>query len=384
MKFPHSYSLALALAGSVLFSACSSESSHKAVQPTPEEPENQVVAVDYSKGRAMNKRLGKGINLGNSWDSQGNSLDCSWGNCIEDNDFAVIKATGFNSIRLPVRWQQNSDYSTHTVDPERLEGVKEDIKLALAQDLAVVVNFHHYVELNNAGNKFSSDPDAYNAEKEHFLLLWAQVATELNAIAPDSMLVFEILNEPTIANAQMVDELLNDAYKVIRAAAPGKTIMFESYHAAKFADLNILHLPQDGNIIYSGHYYEPFGYSHQGHSYACKGDAAYANNAMYDLQAYVKQATALYPDVNGGHIPMNMGEFGISGGGDFANSRECDADGVLPSARMKAQWAEKSIEVAESYDISWHYWGFTKVGGFEAYDRNEATWYEGFPAAFGL
>ena len=354
MKFPHSYSLALALAGSVLFSACSSESSHKAVEPTPEEPEHQVIAVDYSKGRAMNKRLGKGINLGNSWDSQGNSLDCSWGNCIEDNDFAVIKKTGFNSVRLPVRWQQNSDYSTHTVDPERLEGVKEDIKLALAQGLAVVVNFHHYVELNNAGNKFSSDPAAYNAEKEHFLQLWAQVAAELDAIAPDSMLVFEILNEPTIANAQMVDELLNDAYKVIRATAPGKTIMFESYHAAKFADLSILHLPQDGNIIYSGHYYEPFGYSHQGHSYPCKGDAAYANNAMYDLQTYVKQATALYPDVNGGHIPMNMGEFGISGGGDFANSRECDADGVLPSARMKAQWAEKSIEIAESLDMSWH------------------------------
>jgi endoglucanase len=51
---------------------------------------------------------------------------------------------------------------------------------------------------------------------------------------------------------------------------------------------------------------------------------------------------------------------------------------------MKAQWAEKSIEIAESLDMSWHYWGFTKVGGFEAYDRNEATWYEGFPAAFGL
>ena len=251
----------------------------------------------------MNKRLGKGMNLGNSWDSQGNSLDCSWGNCIEDSDFAVIKATGFNSIRLPVRWQQNSDYSTHTVDPERLAGVKEDIQLALAQGLAVVVNFHHYVELNNAGNKFSTDPETYNAEKEHFLHLWAQVAAELDAIAPDSMLVFEILNEPTIANPQLVDELLNDAYKVIRATAPGKTIMFESYHAAKFADLNILHLPQDGNIIYSGHYYEPFGYSHQGHSYACKGDAAYANSAMYDLQAYVKQATTLYPDVNGGHIP---------------------------------------------------------------------------------
>ena len=105
---------------------------------------------------------------------------------------------------------------------------------------------------------------------------------------------------------------------------------------------------------------------------------------MYDLQTYVTQATILYPDVNGGHIPMNMGEFGILGGTDRANTNSCKEGESLPSARMKAQWAEKSIEIAESLDMSWHYWGFTKVDGFEAYDRNEGSWYEGFPAAFGL
>ena len=27
--------------------------------------------------------------------------------------------------------------------------------------------------------------------------------------------------------------------------------------------------------------------------------------------------------------------------------------------------------------MSWTYWGFTKVGGFEAYDRYNNTWYTG-------
>ena len=345
--------------------------------------EKPPVPVDYTLGRAMNKRLGKGINLGNSWESQGSSLDCSWGNCIEDNDFAIIKATGFNSVRIPVRWQQNSDYSTHTVDPKRLNGVKADIELALAQGLAVIVNFHNYNELNEAGNKYSTDPASFNAEKDHFLQLWAQVATELNKF-PDSMLVFEILNEPTITNAVLVNQIMNEAYTVIRNAAPGKTIMFEAYHAAKFAELKSLQLPEDGNIIYSGHYYEPYTYSHQGHSYSCKGDDVYANTAYKDLRVYLVTAILLYPDVNGGHVPMNMGEFGISGGGDFANSRSCNEGESLPSARMKAQWAQLTIQAAEKYDISWHYWGFTKVGGFEAYDRNNDSWYDGFPEAFGL
>lgn len=344
--------------------------------------EKPPVPIDYALGRTMNARLGKGINLGNSWESSGND-DCGWGNPIKDEDFAVIKATGFNSVRLPVRWQRNSDYSSHTVDPERLAGVKEDIELALAQGLAVIVNFHHYIELNEAGNNYTTDPTSFNAEKDHFLQLWAQVATELNEY-PDSMIVFEILNEPTISNVDLVNQIMNEAHSVIRKAAPGKTIMFEAYHAAKFAELKSLQLPKDGNIIYSGHYYEPYTYSHQGHSYSCKGDEAYANNAFKDFRGYLVIAKLLYPDVNGGHVPMNMGEFGISGGTEFANDNTCVAGESLPSAKMKAQWTKETIMAAEKYDISWHYWGFTRVGGFEAYDRNNDSWYDGFPEAFGL
>ena len=104
--------------------------------------------VDYSKGRAMNARLGKGINLGNAWD--GNSywscgtlgegddfiytingvehkitltssdksffgnlpaerynyacndgLDGGWSNPIQDEYFAFLKQAGFNSVRIP-------------------------------------------------------------------------------------------------------------------------------------------------------------------------------------------------------------------------------------------------------------------------------------------
>lgn len=381
--------LPLALILGFGLTACGPDgSSHAPIPEKTEEEVQKAVPVDYSLGRAMNKRLGKGINLGNSWDSQGNRLDDSWHNPIEDNDFAKIKATGFNSVRLPVRWQFDSDYGTHTVNPERLAGVKEDIQLALDQDLAVVVNFHHYKELNDLCNDWDTDPAAFNEEKQHFLALWDQVSREMN-VFPDDMVVLEIINEPGCRFSEVIDTLEMDAYKVIRANAPGKTIMFEADQAAKFARLSMLHLPQDGNIIYSGHYYEPYQYSHQGHSYSCKGDDAYSMTAAADLKNYVSLAQKLYPDVNGGHVPMNMGEFGISGGGNFANTNFCldnerNMVGTLPSAKMKAQWAKKAVEAAEAYDISWHYWGFTWVGGFEAYSRTTGTWYEGFPAAFGL
>lgn len=361
--------------------ACGSDSKPTAAEIDNGSSSNRtVVPVDYTKGKAMNKRLGKGINLGNAWDSQGLD-DGGWNNPIDDEFFKIIGDAGFNSIRLPVRWQYDSHYGTHTVNPDRLAGVKEDIQLAINNGLAVIVDFHHYTELFDYGNGYyHNDPDSTDSflkEKEHFLAMWKQVATELN-VFPDSLLVYDVMNEPTIANADIVNDLTMSAYEVIRAAAPGKTIMFEAYHAAKFADLEVLTLPADGNIIFSGHYYEPYNYSHQGNGYACKGDETYTNTAKADMKNYAALATKLYPDVNGGHIPMNMGEFGISGQSNW----QCDKDG--PSDKYKAMWTQLTIEAAEAYDISWHYWGFAGVGGFEAYDKYEKKWLPGFPAAFGL
>ena len=183
--------------------------------------------------------------------------------------------------------------------------------------------------------------------------------------------------------ADRLNDVMMVGYNAIRAVSPGKTIMFESKQSAKFAEITSLELPADGNIIYSGHYYEPYGFTHQGHNYACQGDAAYAMTASSDFNNYIATIKKLYPDVNGGYVPLNMGEFGVSGG-ESANKSSCKEGTLPPTNAAKAKWAKAVIDVAESKGISWHYWGLAGVGGFEAYDKNTGTWLEGFPAAFGL
>ncbi|PWJ69003.1 MULTISPECIES: glycoside hydrolase family 5 protein [unclassified Fibrobacter] len=423
-----------ALAASALLCSCSSDGGGltKAEDKGSTGATSSAHAkVDYSKGRAMNARLGKGINLGNAWDgaaywscgtltegfdleyvnlngesksitlassdqmffnnlpaSRYNSdcadkLDASWSNPIPDDYFTLVKQAGFNSIRLPVRWQHNSDPVTHKVNPERLAGVMEDIQLAVNAGLAVVVSFHWYYEIMFAANHAKTHPDLYEAELFHFISLWSEVATALN-IFPDDMIVFDILNEPTMSSVEKLNEVMNAGYQAIRAAAPGKTIMFESKQSAKFAEITNLELPADGNIIYSGHYYEPYGFTHQGHSYACRGDAAYSMTANNDLKTYAATVKKLYPDVVAGlYLPMNMGEFGVSGG-ESANRNSCKSGENPPTNAAKARWAQGVIAAAEALGISWHYWGLAGVGGFEAYDKKTNTWLEGFPAAFGL
>lgn len=327
---------------------------------------SSVTPVDYSAGRAMNERLGHGMNLGNAWDSEG-SNDYGWGNNIDDSFFAKIKNEGFNSVRIPVRWSY--DASDNQVSSSRLSGVKDDIRKAIDQGLAVIVNFHHYTQLNSAGN---SSEGAFQKELEKFLNLWDNVSSEMNEF-PDDMLVLEILNEPSIADAARVDTLMNRAYRIIRKNAPKKTIMFETYHMAKFADITSLHMPADSNIIFSAHYYEPYTFTHMGHDdNLCKGDATYKNTADTDMARYVKLAQALYPDVKGGHIPMNMGEFGVASG-------NC---GNSASKEKKALWIKNTVAAANKYGISWHYWNYTNAGGFEAFNRDGSYIYSGYKDAF--
>ncbi len=365
------------------FWAC--ESSPTTAQQTQPPKTGTGIPVDYSAGRAMNAILGRGINLGNAWESSGNechSDDC-WENPIRDTDFAIIKAAGFNSVRIPVQWSQDADPITHNVNPIRLQGVMEDISLAIANGLAVVVNFHHYFQINCYAGGYSDRGCQYNAEKfeaelAHFLGMWTHVATALN-VFPDNMLVFEILNEPTLTSTERLNRIMNEAYKVIRAVAPGKTIMFESNLYAKFYAIEKLNLPQDGNIIFSGHYYEPYQYSHQGHSdqYSCIGDAAQKNTAKSDLRYYVGLAYSYYPDVNGiDQVPLNMGEFGISGG-----DADVKCGATHPSNEGKAEWAKMTAKAAIDYGISFHYWGFGATGGFDAFNIYTDTWYPGFPEA---
>lgn len=301
-------------------------------------------AVDYSKGRAMNKKLGRGINFGNSWDAPG-SDDGGWSNPISDGDFAQAKKIGFNSVRIPVRW--------YTGMSSKISGVKADVQLAINAGLTVIINNHHNQPVYDAAGNGSFDSKLNDFKSE-----WTQVAQAFNSF-PDDAIVFEIFNEPHDMTKDQVQKLMDAGYNAIRAVTKTKTIMFEGNGYSKFYQLQNLKLPADGNIIVSGHYYDPYSFTHQGHGYDCNANASDGvNNIAGNFKSYADSLAIYFPDVNGGSVPVNLGEFGV------ANKGQCSS--VSDSKREK--WTDAIIAAAEQYGMSWHYWCYKNCGGFEAFN----------------
>lgn len=373
--FKHLATISVAL----ILASCNSDGGGLNKAEIPEGGEGGIpnrVKVDYSLGRAMNQKLGRGINMGNSWESVGSGThpDCGWGNCLKDEDLQIVKAAGFNSVRIPVRWENDVDIN-NTIDAGRLAGVKEDIKLANALGMPVVVNFHHHEGMNSAAANAEDDPVTYQEELQKFATMWAQVAAGLNDI-PDDMIVFEIMNEPHgIKKSATVNEIMLAGYNAIRSVTLTKTIMFEANGYSKFANIKQLDLPQDGNIIVSGHYYEPYTFTHQGEpkaQYPCGGKVSSSdlNDIARNFKTYTDSAKAYFPDIDGVHsVPMNMGEFGAIG----RTGSKCGEE--APSEAMRAQWTSYVIKAAESYGISWHYWAYGKTSGFQAYNQDAGEWF---------
>ncbi len=386
---------AFALSLTFLMQGCNEESSSTAPEPDSSEStalssasidiesSETVELPNYSRAIAVNKMLGHGINFGNSWESGYNItssnfdpdmvydyLDGYWSNSIQDEWFQIAKDAGFQSIRMPVRWNQTALHEPpYTLQAERVEGVKRHIKIANGLGMPVIINQHHF-------NELYENPEKYMAA---FYGIWENVAEEFKDFDNDS-LIFEILNESRGKSDAVLAQMTDSAIKIIRKTNPGRTIMIDPGNWGKFEMMEAFADIKDSNIIIDGHYYEPYNYSHQGHNTDCAKKVLWKANdqeallkIVSDLKSYVNTAKRVFPGKDGTHIPLNIGEFG-------ASSR-CEAEGQDDANR--ALYIKAIVQTANQLDYSWHIWGFTGVG-FDIYDKSTDEWYPEILKALAL
>lgn len=142
-------------------------------------------------------RMTLGWNIGNSLEASGG--ETGWGNpMITPELIALVKASGFNTIRLPVAWNQYANQATAKIDDAWLARVRAVVQMCIDADLFAMVNIHWdggWLE----NNVTALAQAAVNAKQKAF---WEQIATHLRDF--DERLLFASANEPNVESAEQM------------------------------------------------------------------------------------------------------------------------------------------------------------------------------------
>jgi aryl-phospho-beta-D-glucosidase BglC (GH1 family) len=213
-------------------------------------PETQV---GERRNHDANRRLGRTINFGNALEAPSEG---AWGVTLQESYFDLVRDVGFDSIRLPLSWTHHTAREApYAIDDEFFARVDWAIDNALARELNIIINVHHYDELN-------SNPVSEGAR---FLAIWRQIAERYQDM-PDAV-YFEVLNEPHNAfneDPALWNDLLARALDVIRQSNPTRPVIAGPVGWNNINRLPELQLPDDANLIVTVHFYEPFQFTHQG------------------------------------------------------------------------------------------------------------------------
>jgi endoglucanase len=216
--------------------------------PTPT-PATFVRTAAATPTTGATLRLGKCVNMSDQLEAPNEG---DWGRGILDSDITNIKAKGFTAIRLPVRFSAHAlAGAPYTIDAAFMTRVKHVVDLAVANDLSVILDMHHYLEL--------FDDPAGNVTR--FAELWRQIGV---AFKDEPVTVyFELINEPnTNLKATNLSAVLTPALNAVRVSNPTRKVIWDGPDYASLDSMLTTSFPADANIVPTFHYYDPanFGF----------------------------------------------------------------------------------------------------------------------------
>lgn len=332
-----------------------------------------VPAVQAGETAAMAKSLGRGINFGNALEAP---LENAWGVPISAELFDVARDLGVQTIRLPVRWSNHAlPAAPYTIDPAFFERVDHAIEQTLQRKMKLVLNMHHYRQLDGQATDGTKDKSYHLDDKEfavepavlheRFKAMWAQIAERYKSLPLETVLL-QVYNEPNYALTPSIwNELAADALAVIRRSNPSRFIVVPSINW--LPSLAKLQLPEaDQRLIVDVHNYQTIAFTHQQLRWmnpvppAMPFDKKVQGKILDELDVMAEW-------VKSHRRPIWIGEFGVS---------------IATDPKERAAYARFNRDAMEARGFSWAYWDL--AGEFAVYDPKARRYYPGMrDALFG-
>jgi endoglucanase len=303
------------------------------------------------------RAMGRGVNLGNIFDAP---TEGAWGLRYDSALVDRIAEAGFTNARLPVRWSNHASVDGEArIDPAFFKRVDTAVDALLDKGLVVVLNMHHYRQLDGDALDGGEAPVAAGLHALRFLNMWKQIAQHYGTRGPK--LVFELYNEPHGAQNSRWNDLAARALQVVRASNPTRIVVIGPTQWNSANALSSLVLPNDPNLIVTVHHYEPFHFTHQGAEWS-SGASAWLGTSCCDATQLAQMRgpldTALAWSLRH-RYPIYLGEFGAYGKADMA---------------ARATYTRRLRDEAERRGFSWAYWEL--ASGFGVYDPAARAWRE--------
>jgi endoglucanase len=211
-------------------------------------PELKPIASHRTPAYQAAKLFQHGVNLGDYLEAVNGVIK------IDADEYGQMKHAGFDHVRVPVGWHHYAGPAPDfTLSSEIFARVDFVVTNTLANKMAVMINIHHFNELDRSPAEATPE----------FLKIWAQIAAHYQGFPPQ--LAFELDNEPhDQATTALMNPIYAQAIAEIRQSNPHRTLFVEPGGWGGIGELKNLVLPPDDNVIVSVHCYEPFHFTHQG------------------------------------------------------------------------------------------------------------------------
>lgn len=342
------------------------------------------------------RHMGVGWNLGNTLESNSNSLDnmwieawtartpsdyeTAWGQPVTKKALIhMVREAGFNAIRVPVTWYPHmgdlhlpprttswnpDSWEGYDIDKAWMARVKEVVGYVLDEGMYCILNVHHDTGAESAA-WLKANSAVYEKYKERYAKLWEQIATEFAGYG--EKLVFESFNEmldpygtwnaPKDPSSYAAINSYNaDFVATVRATGGNnahRNLVLNTYAASPTeSGLSSFVIPKDsikGHIIVQVHSYAPYNFAMNEQS----GQTTFDQNGKNEISRQFQLLDRYF--VNKG-IPCLIGEYGTTA----SNRTETEM------CKQAAWYIKNSCK----YDIPCFYWMVLTDGN----DRSVPQW----------